>query len=99
MIDWDKPSEPDFVPGNVRMVDIYTIRDAMRLLDEWIKAYEDLRTEHARLWHKYEKLLFDAEMDYNFRRHLDPFLPDHLQNEEWREKEPGVYAALKEHRK
>ena len=51
MIDWSD-AEPDFVrPKNV--VEIRTLVDAMKLLDEWQAAYQDLERDYNRMHSDY----------------------------------------------
>ena len=63
-IDWDDVGyetrvPPDFTPANV--VEIRTISDALKLLDEWQAAYQDLRRDLAKLNEKYIDAKFWAE--------------------------------------
>lgn len=58
---FDKPDPPpDFVrPQNV--VEVRSVHDAMKLLAEWQAAYDELRSEYAKLHALYVKVKFRAE--------------------------------------
>jgi hypothetical protein len=59
VIDWSDP-EPDFIkPQNV--VEIRTLGDAMKLLDEYIAAYQEARTAWARLHNEFIHMKARAE--------------------------------------
>ena len=66
----------------------------MALLDEWMVAYRDLRREFLRLELRCSDAEFWAEQHEFMRRHLDPFLPDNMQDVKARAAEPALYAAI-----
>ena len=79
MIDWDAPDEPDFV-GPQNMVEIRTVEEAIKLLDEWQEAYADLRRAYHKLHEKYIDATFWREVQESnaknyetlFRAYVDP---------------------------
>lgn len=60
---------------------IRTVNDALRWGDEWIAAHEALLKEFRRLELKLRDAQLDLESALFLRRHLDPFLPEWLQDE------------------
>ena len=61
MIDWDAPDPaPDSTPPQ-DVVEISTLADALKLLEQWQGAYDDLRREYVRLHHSHAKLQRQAE--------------------------------------
>jgi len=66
MIDWDAPDpEPDFTPPQ-NQVELRTLEDAVKLLDQWIEAYEELRRDYTQLHSKYVEVLFMAGVHTTF---------------------------------
>ena len=80
---WDEPTR-----------DIRTLAEAAALLDEWIAAYRELRSEYLRTHERCWKAEADLKSAEFLLRHLDPFLPPWLQDSKAREAEPAIYAAL-----
>ena len=74
--------------------ELHTIDEAVVLLDEWAVAYRELLREFRRLEHRYQEAEFVAEHNAFLLRHLDPFLPDNMQDAKARAAEPKLYAAL-----
>ena len=74
--------------------ELRTLEDAVALLDEWMVAYRDLRREFLRLELRCSDAEFWAEQHEFMRRHLDPFLPDSMQDAKLRAAEPEVYRTL-----
>lgn len=63
-IDWDEvgyETQPpaDFTPP--QGVALYSMADALKLLDQWIAAYDDLKTDWARTHHELWKAKLDAD--------------------------------------
>jgi hypothetical protein len=76
------------------MRELRSIEDACRLLDEWEAAYRDLRREYLRLSERCQQAQWWAAHHADMRRHLDPFLPDNMQDEKARAADPQLYAAI-----
>ena len=74
--------------------ELRTLEEPLDLLDEWITAYGVLRREHLRLQLRCDDAEFWAEQHEFMRRHLDPFLPDNMQDAKARAAEPALYAAI-----
>lgn len=70
-------------------VSVGTLTDALHLLDDWI-AYG------LRMKSKCRNAELRAEYLEDLLRHLDPFLPQIMQDVEARKREPGVYKAIAE---
>lgn len=74
--------------------ELRTLEDACRLIDEWEAAYRELEREFRRLEHRCQDAEFWAEQHEFMRRHLDPFLPDAMQDQNARAADPKLYAAI-----
>lgn len=95
---FDRPDPaPDFIRGEV--VEVRTVQDALRLLDQWEQAYAELRTDYARAWNELEKAKVEIDNLEALRRHLDPYLPRWLQDEAAREAAPVLYEQLAQYRR
>ena len=82
MIDWD--AEPDFIPPQ-NMVELRTLADAVKLLDQWQEAYADLRRDYARLHHDYCKLRSWAECEETLAKNYEMLYEHVLVDDEARE--------------
>lgn len=78
--------------GEIR--ELRTLEEACDLIDEWEAAYRDLEREFRRLEHRFQDAEFWVEQNEFMRRHLDPFLPDNMQDAKARAAEPKLYAAI-----
>lgn len=72
------------IPGYVR---VDTLDAALALLDEWIAYAMRLEVEH-------DKASSRAEHLADLLHHLDPFLPETMQDAKEREAAPGVYRNV-----
>ena len=52
-------AKPDFVPPQ-NVVEIRTISQALKLLDDWEAAYDELRRDYTKLHAQYTKAIFWA---------------------------------------
>jgi hypothetical protein len=74
--------------------ELKTLEDACLLIDEWEAAYTQLRRDYLRLSERCQQAQWWAEHHADMRRHLDPFLPDDMQDARWRAAAPKLYAAI-----
>lgn len=74
--------------------ELCTLEQACDLIDDWIAAYNELRREFVRMEHRAQDAEFRADQRMFLLRHLDPFLPDQMQDEQALSADPKVYAAL-----
>ena len=82
MIDWD--AEPDFIPPQ-NMVELRTLADAVKLLDQWQEAYEDLTRQFRRLELDYLKLRNWAECTDTLAKNYEMLYEHVLVDDEARE--------------
>jgi hypothetical protein len=83
---------------SIEMRELRTLEQAVALLDEWMVAYRELLRQFRRLELRCQDAEWLVEHHEFLRRHLDPFLPDNMQDAKARAAEPKLYAALAEMR-
>ena len=87
MIDWgvDTPPQPE-------RVELRTFDQALDWGDAWMRS-------HARLQNEYDRLSWRCEYYESLLRHLDPYLPRWLQDDEQRAANEALYETLANSRK